>query len=567
MICQKKILIPISILLLLTNGFSKGEKKSLESCVPESAVFFVKTSSVLNIVENSKFIIKKFISKEQNLKIQNYREIYKNVTGIDFLSPESLKKTGIEIYRSIGFALFAEKKENESLMILIPVRDEKKFPLKFIRIIKNLGKNKKNLDLNPVITPYKGNKIFQIERDIFFTTVNGYLIVANSGSLIRNVIELDSAESTSLETDPLFQDYTHKGRHDFVLNVFAKRQFLNEVVSAGLKKMEILKNQKRGLHTSAKTQLEKIQYFYANQLNENLALNKNQSFNSFKSVDYVSFGFGLDPKLLKFNFSSKFNFSDPLIGMILGFIKTGMSERALFQKEFSSYGYFSIDLKYLEKICSNSISGCELFKSFKKDVNGKFGIDVSKDVLPYYSGVVNAIMGKGQGAGVDHYVFFLPMNSAEKSSQLWKKIRENFKEKSLITGQSGRFGNEKIHDMMSFWFMDETNVKTYYLSDKRGFYLSSSADDLKKAVRNIEIGNIQDGNVLLRKMQDDIFFLSYIKRNSFLSRMLQFQATGDQKVINFINKIGDVYLIGGKKGSFVSLDLDMEILNKNTAEK
>jgi len=153
---MKKHMLMVLLILcsLVPGGFPQERADVVEAVTPSSAMLFIKTSRIKNFVVSVKFVADNLLHREYAEKFARKINEIKTKTGVDPMDIESLKKAGIDVDRTASMAMYPEGKKNEERMLLfIPVLDEKTFPLKFVEILKKMAGTEK-LDLFPAITEY-----------------------------------------------------------------------------------------------------------------------------------------------------------------------------------------------------------------------------------------------------------------------------------------------------------------------------------------------------------------------------------------------------------------------------
>ena len=279
--------------------------------VPSSANIYLSSSVVSKFVKSTKYMVDKLGTKKQKNNFRKFIVNLKNNTGINILSDFSLRKSGVDVNRTVGFASYQDNAQGgERFLILLPVFDEAISPFKLVELLKGVSRNKK-IDLNPIITPYHGRAIFQIRGDIFLTSLNGYLVIGSTGEIIRKVIDVEMGNGNSLLYDKDYVDsninLSQRGDlNGFIRVEYLKKKFRSEAgnflnlindtkfygctvaIDTVLEKISIvasvkfLSNDRISMFSNANIKSSKI-YKHEN-INAYVVFNKNNKSNSNKNI-------------------------------------------------------------------------------------------------------------------------------------------------------------------------------------------------------------------------------------------------------------------------------------------
>ena len=561
---MKKIIAFIIPALIFSAASAEKARISVESITPSTAVLFLKTAKLERIIKSANRAFNRFSTEEQKKDYMAGIDEFKKKTGIDPMDTGSLGRAGVDVTREAGLAFLSEKNgnnkhagNNERVIVYIPVQDEKTAPLKFIKIIKKSNSDKKDMDVYPVITKYGSHRIYQVRKDVFSTAMNGYFILAPYGDLIKEVIDTVSDQGQSLADDEFFMNYTSKVKVDHDYNFFMKKEFLSGLIGEGKSRNS---RPSRGKTSDTFNRYERTEVS-----GRRLAMEPPEKPGQMKKespldvIDYVCAGMSLEDNRVILSLSSSFNNSNPMVGLALSLLRTGLTERAIYFSEASAYSFFSLDLSAFEKNCSASAAapGCKEYAEFRKKIKEETGIDFSRDFLPYYSGVVNVIAGNKSGyGGMVNYVVYLPMNNRARSLAVWKKSRSAFSKRYK---NSGMFGSMKIRGQSAYWFSDQKKNKNIVLTDSRGIYIGNDQSLIKKIMAAGEFSAAVRETAVGEKMGESVFFLTYTKEGSFINSLLMMQAKQRKDISGAVDQIGDVYITGKKNGMLLTIDIDVGI--------
>jgi hypothetical protein len=535
---MKKNLIVIVMLLALSPVFGVQEpavKAGPADLVASTAVLYAETSEIGKSLPVARYFIKNFLPEKKQKEVSDWSAEFRKKTGVDPLDELSLSKAGVDISRSVCFAYLESGEQSERILIFIPVKNEKTFPLKFVDILKKYNKDKPGADLSPAVTKYKNSAVYQVQKDVFFTSINGYLAVASSGALLHGLIDrnregTDEAPAATLASDPLFKSFRSRlpGCND--LNVFFKKGFMEGRLRAP---------GKGAGQAQVPGELEFMEY---------LALGVK------KEGSGVSLQFGV-------SFERKSREADVFM-KLLAPVKP---DRFLPAEGALSYHYISFDLKALSDLCTGadgkSLRMCSEYGKFISAVEKETGLALERDFIPYFRGYVNVAARKALTAGtMDNFVVYIPMTDEGKAVSLWKGLRSAVKEK--YSGEES-FGEEKIDAVPSFWFKDKKEIKISFIAFNKGLYAGNNMEFLRTAMSGspglpdipvIECAKAQDAAVVL---------LSYLKidSESYLKALLMLLTYNvNPHLYGLVNRIDYLSVVGKREDNYFSLNLTTTLL-------
>ena len=229
--------VPAVLILVLATSITVAQTppggEGPAGLVPSSAIMYVQTSRISSAVPAAVFFIGNLLPAENAKKIEAWRADFKTRAGVDVLDATSLAKAEIDVSRPAAMAYLDAKKESERIMILVPVKNEKTFPQRFVEVLKKLNRDKPALDLHPAISRHNDHAVYRMMKDVFFTGTKGYLVVASSMDIITSVLD---TTARPLSAEPLFADYTAKKRAGNDLDIYLKKSFLQQIGEDRLKK-------------------------------------------------------------------------------------------------------------------------------------------------------------------------------------------------------------------------------------------------------------------------------------------------------------------------------------------
>jgi len=130
-----------------------------------------------------------------------------------------------------------------------------------------------------------------------------------------------------------------------------------------------------------------------------------------------------------------------------------------------------------------------------------------------------------------------------------------------------RFGDARAGKESCYWYINDKREKNYFLADNRGLYVGNDLGILKSSLKSREIKNVDADIPLLKKMINNIFFLTYVSKDSFINSLMKMQAQSNKELGGAVSSIGDIYITGEKDESLLTIDLDVEIIKRNSKLK
>jgi len=390
-------------------------------------------------------------------------------------------------------------------------------------------------------------------------------IVGSTGELIRNVIDVKADNTGYLAIDPMYVDYQSKLKKNYDLRAYATRDFLKDAVKSRVKADgNKKKDEKKDTGPSAFNRAMLMEAAYiadaaGSKPSARSELDRLSTGPSpFNAVDYAFLGATVNPAEIDIDLAARFNNSSGTVNTFLDVIKTGMSGRALHVKNASTYAYVSFDYNKIEELCRASAAGCSYYTQFKDEIRSDLGIDFDKDIVPSYSGVLNIIAGQPKGAG-GGYLFYLPMNDPAQGKKVLEKSSGFLKEKFKGTE---RYGTAKIGGIESFWYIDSKNNKNHMVTDKRGIYLGNDPALIGMALSSKDISRPEAADGVINKLGGNVFFLTYMKKESFFGALLMLYAYRNKEISGVVDKMTELYLIGEKSDSMLSFGLKIKLMKR-----
>ena len=540
---MKKILLCtlIASIALAAGVYPQDRADVVESITPAPVTLFVKTSRLKSFLVSLKFVSDNLLSAESAGKLRSKTDGFKSRTGVDILDIASLEAAGVDVGRSAGFAMYPSGPRGEDrMLIFLPIMDEKTFPLKFVEFLKKSAATE-TADVYPVITEYGGHTMYQIRRDIFTTALDGEFVIGSTGELVRSVIDVKSKSAGHLALDPGYIDSLAKNTRSYDLRAFASRDFLKDVMKERKKRAEENADRPADKPTPDK-EIDKF----------------SSGPSLFNAVDYAFLGASAKPASVDIDMALKFNRTSGTVNTFLDVVKTGANGRVLSVKNATAHVFAAFDYAKIDELCRGGAPGCEYYASFKQKVKEDLGIDFQADIAPSFSGVMNLVTGEPKGAG-SGYVLYLPMNDAAKSGSVLEKAAAYLREKYRDTE---RFGTATVGGAKSYWYIDAKSGKTYLSRDKKGLYMATDVELLAAAMAAKETGQVQLAGGPVRKVGNNVFFMTIIKKESFFGALLMLYGSRSAEVGGFIDKIQEITAVSEKIEDYVTLGINLGLAKR-----
>jgi hypothetical protein len=578
---KKYLSILCMFLLAIASGFAASVDLTMESLAPAGTSVFMRSAAISDVVSSYNRFVESSMNKQQREELSKKIADVKAKTGLDPFNEESLKKAGIDTKRPMGFAYMGKENRDEKMMILLPVSDADRFSGVFSEMQKKMDSEKQD-DVYPVVTSYRNFRISQSGKDVFTTVVKDYFIITSTGNLIREVVDRSIQGGASLAADSFYLDYTQKHKSSNDINFYFRGHFISGMVESLQKTMF---PQHEGMNSGESDQpadngdngqpdsegyneggddtsrVEPQNYRFnpagrARLIQVQMRDMKPQESkeSGIDAIDYSILGVNLEARRFTVQLAVSFNDKSPMVNSMLDLIRTGATAKALSAANSLIYVFLSLDLAGLEKISAQDPSFRAGYEKMKQDTAEDFGIDLQKDFIPYSHGVFNVIAGD---ITKNEFALFVPMKDGAMSEALGKKIQAHIINKYAADKRSG-YENITGGVRAAYYFNDR-GAKTYFFADRRGLYTGSGVSVLKAALKSPLMDKPGAADGLAKRTTANSFFLAMVKKNLFVSSMLQSQMKGNKALGDATRSLGDIYLTAEKTGRFVSLDLDVAV--------
>lgn len=538
--------------------------------VPSSAIMFLQTSSLSSAVPAARYFIENLLPAEDSKKIKDWNADFKAKTGVDMLDAASLAGAGVDAGRPAAMAYLDASKGSERIMILVPVKNEKTFPQRFVEVIKKANRDRPALDLHPAVIRQGNHLVYRMMDDIFFTGIKGYLVIASSKEIISSVIDLGSS---SLAADPLFASYTAKKRAGNDLDIYLKKAFL-EQIDGGRKGKKARQDgdetgEDEGDSRNGDSEGDEAPGGKTERTAPGGALSVMAPESNF--FEFMAAGFVRTKEGISVDFSLSLTDGNPATALASGLFRPGIPEYTLSSSNPLAYHYVSLDIKALDAFCErNSRSAeyaraCEYYAKLKKEAGAGLGLDLDADFLPWFGGYFNAVMRKARISGtLDNFVFFVPMTDGSKAANLAKKLRTAVREKNP---EEGAFGDERIDALPSFWFKDKRGNRISVLAGARGVFIANNTEFLREVLA-ADSPKSRPAAGLFGDPPTGSFLLSYlrIEKESYMKALLMFLTyNAGPHIAGLVNRVDSISLTGTRAGNYYSFRMAFSLTEPEKA--
>ncbi len=544
------------VCVFFAGGHGVRGQGALESMVPSETRAFFRTAPVTKLVRSINTFTNTALTPQQKTEfLKDFLQLKKK-TGIDILNEKSLRDLGIETSLPVGFAYIdaGKKTGSEGMIVYLPVHNARTFPLKLINILKKADKGKKK-DLNPVITPYRNTRIYQVQKT-FMGAVGSYYFLTPRGELARRVIDIARSGEKTLASVNNYRTFLEKIDRDADATLYMNRQFLAEAMmgiqKAFMQPKSRRKNRRmRGLNENNQKGYHVIPARYSGGTPYGMR-GRHRGPSPLDAVDFASLALKLRSSGLSFSVGAEFNDSNPLFTTLLDILRTDMTGFSLYPPLSYIWGHAAFDLKKLDSLCPGPLPICGQYRQLQMQMKMAAGLDFKKDVLPAIRGSVNVIMDT---MNMNDMVIFFPTTSAGSGRALYRKIQRHMR-KTMAKKQA--YGTARIGGSRCFWILDKGRKKIYFLNNSKGLYVSNNNLSLKKALSYRMVRRAGGNSRLLKKLQNNYFLMAYVKKNPFLSGLMATRAP-KKEIKELSSSIGDVYLSGTRKGNYLNIEIDVDV--------
>ena len=472
-------IILILLLLLVEGGFA-GPAGDPMALMPPTTLVAVAVSSSDKLITASRFAQKNMLSDIQADRITRWAEEFKKRTRVDVFDVSSLRKQGINTNKTIYLALIKKTGVSKHMLLFIPVKHAKSFPLRFVGLLKKNYRGDKSIDLNPVTTRYRKYVCHQVLKDIFFTSIDDYFIVTQSEQIMKQVIDIKLGKGSvaSLKDDRLYQDYLARvpGKGDVVL--FVRGGFF--LSSGDTKGGEDDAGSGKGF-SGASTFLDEMR-----DRETVISAIRKKSADLLGALQYL--GMCIDVRKDKLFVDTQLSYiEDAPIGQLLQKLfqtSVKIEEKTILYESPALYFYSRLNLQDAAKWCREHdkkyTGSCRYYGKLERLLKDRTGIELDEEMASGFKGAINVISRKNENlALMDDLVLYVYLKNDEMAANVWKRIRKHMKEKDLAD-----YGDEKIKGVTFFRYKDKKN-NTYYLAQKgSGLFFGNNREFINKIVES-----------------------------------------------------------------------------------
>jgi hypothetical protein len=518
-----------------------------EDIVPASAAFHGRGARYSPGIDIFLFFIQKIAPASGREKTIQWMNSFASATGIDPGQKNSLELHGFDTERPYAVSYFPMNEKEGDFLFVIPVKNGKTFPYKFVDIIRKKAGTKKNIDIHPAITRYGSYSMFQIQKDIFFSSHEQYFLISSSGTLLRNALDCASkkAGSESLANDAGYRDFLNAAGENYQVSLFARNGMsVTDALSPFITPAP--QNEDDEGDAPAASQGGKASVFGST------GISISKSGNIFRCA-----------------FFSKLNPDNPASGILQKSIQARASDKCVFFKDFLFYSYLSFNPKPIHQFCEDERNSgtalCATFHEFSELLMKYTNLIIEKDFVNSFDGISNIAVKKSALQGhPDHYVLYFVMKDWQSSEAFWNTMKE-YLEDSEDIGYS--FSEKKIGAAPSFSITNVQGSSTYYANSNDAFFISNNAEFLGRMIeeKKKDIQEICD-TVSRKKIDPTVFTFTSItlEDDSFIKAILLLSTYNSNRLLyNIINNTRKMEMVGKINRNTIMFDLDIQ--TKNTA--
>jgi hypothetical protein len=523
-------IIAFSIMLALVSAADakNGVRSSPEYYTPSSAIFFLKTSEIEKIIESLRFTLKIFDFQDDTDRINSWLREFSSSADMDPLDSQSISRAGIDTRRSIAFALLRPDVEYQNLAVFLPIKSEKGFPLKFIDILKKNNTDRPDVDLNPLITKYRNYTTYQVLKDIFFCSLNGYFVITSSVELLRKIIDIRSDKTlNSLADESSYKKYRKAFRDSYDINFYIKEDFFSEFDPDAEREKTIS-----------------------------------------GCIDYIGGGLKRRDNQLLMNSTVSIKKDHPAFGAMHDIFAGDINRGAVFFSNPVLYLYTSANFGSIGQACGkddlrNSLY-CGGYNSLKNWIKNATGMNFEGEIIPDLKGYINIIASKAVIRGMlDNFVVYVPLKESAGKKASLERIISFLKKKN---NGNIKFTDEVIDDIRTFWMIDRRENKIYFTEHNDGLYSSNNIDTLKMAINEKKIKIIDLAAKLeFNKIDNNTFMFLNTKLDdeSFIKAVLTLVTFSKSRILyNILNKSDNVSITGKRLDNDLLFEANLRLIRE-----
>lgn len=519
-----------------------------EDMVPASAAIHGRGASYTSGIDIFLFFIQKIAAPPGRKKTIRWIDTFASTTGIDIRKKNTLESNGLDTERPFSVSYFTGNSIEGDFLFVLPVKNGKIFPYKFVDIIRRNAGTKKKIDLNPAITRYGTHSMFQLQKDIFFSTYEQYFLLSSSGPLLKNALDCASRKggSESLAEEKGFKNFTRDlGNTSQVFLYTCKGISLTDKLSPFIK------------HSSEKD--EEDTDWTAGAPKESVPLLESNGMGIIKRGNTYTC-----------TIISKLNTGNPAADILRNSIQAHNTDKCIFYNNFLFYSYLSIKPKFLHRFCEDDRNKdtalCSGFQEFSDLLLKYTNLIVEKDFVNSFDGTSNIVVKKSSLQGYpDHFVMYFSMKDRQSSETFWNTMKE-YLEDSEDIGYT--FTEKAIGTTPSFTVTNTQGTTTIYANSGNGFFISNNTELLGKMIeeRKKTLTDICD-TISGRKIDSGTFSYTSVdlERDSFIKAILLLSSYSSNRLLyNIINNTLKMEIAGKIDRNTIIFDIDLHVKNSAT---
>jgi len=542
------IIITAYIPVLTSGKSSAGENSIPADIVPSSAALYGRGASYTRGIDIFLYFIHNVAAAQGRRKTIEWMNSFASATNIDLRNKNSLEMNGIDTARPFAVSYFQNPGKEGDFLFVIPVKQGTSFPYKFVDIIRRKTGAKKNIDMNPAITRYGKHSMFQIQKDIFFSSHEQYFLVSSSGSLLRSALDCAAKKSgaKSLAGDKEYREFWKGPVQDSDVSLYARN---------GMAVTDAL---------SHFTEPSTINIDDENVQSEPPPGNPVPFFES------TGMGISKNGNRFQCEIIAKLNHDNPSSDILRESIRANSSQKCIYANNALLYSYLSLKPESLHRFCEDNrgknTTLCSAFYEITELMIKYTNLIIEKDFVNSFEGISNiAVKKSGLQGHPDHYVMYFTMKDRQAGKAFWNTMKDYLQDSEDI---GYTFNEKKIGVTPAFSVKNMQGAETIYANNDNSFFISNNAEFLSSMINEKklslpEICSAASGN----KIDSTVFSFTRInlEDESFIKAIILLSTYNSNRLLyNILNKSLKMEMVGKINMSTIMFNLDIHIRDTST---
>ena len=151
-------------------------------------------------------------------------------------------------------------------------------------------------------------------------------------------------------------------------------------------------------------------------------------------------------------------------------------------------------------------------------------------------------------------------NLSSKVEEEVTSLRESEKWKSAeALRKAGKFEEAKYKSGSDgFWFEDKSGSAIHIVYNAKGIYIGTSREFVIKAMEGTTFNNAKNPGRLGRFLNSDTYLIFHLKNGDLLKSLAADRYMDDNLYSGPLSRLGEIFIYCEKKGSYYSIDFDIE---------